>query len=130
MIDVAGSDAGNFDSVAVAGLATLDGPIQINTGTFVPGTNDPDLPFFVTPTVTGQFTTIDSDDYSVVETDSGLALRVAITELAGAQAVIFEPAVQGQVVAENLQLAVISTETHTDDLDEVFASELELDFVN
>ena len=89
------------------------------------------MPFFVTPTVTGQFTTIDSDDYSVVETDSGLALRVAITELAGAQAVIFEPVVQGQVVAENLQLAVISSETHTaDNLDEVFASEIELEFVN
>ena len=43
MIDVASSDAGNFDSVAVAGSATLDGSIQINAGTFVPGPSDPDL---------------------------------------------------------------------------------------
>ena len=118
--------------LVVTGNSNLDGTITVNLdGTFIPEANDPDLPFLVAPAITGQFTTVNSDDYVVVETDSGLALRVAITELAGAQTVIFEPVVQGQVVAENLKLAVISSETHTaDNLDEVFASEIELEFVN
>ena len=115
--------------LVVTGNSNLDGTITVNLdGTFIPEANDPDLPFFVAPSISGQFATVNSDDYVVVETDNGLALRVPTVALAGAQvASLDDDSDQGQVVAKGLQLVVASSEASNTELDEVFSFDTEFD---
>ena len=127
---MAGNATGSFDSVSVGTSATLDATIQINTGDFVPGVNDPDLLFLVALAITGQLDRVDSDDYSVVEADTGLALRVVPAELAEAQALSTGRERQGQIVAEDLQIDIVSSDEPASDLDELFASDIEFGFLN
>ena len=54
--------------------------------------------FFVAGEVTGEFSSVDTDEYIVVPSVDGLALAVPTVELAGAQTVEEEV---GQVVTAN-----------------------------
>ena len=122
-----GVRAEEFDFVTVGGEANLDGALIafVETG-FLPTFGDPDLLFIVTEEVSGQFSSVDADEYIVVQTANGLVLRVPALELAGAQ--LFEEDSTGQVVAANLQLAVVPSEESSSEFDEFFADGSEFDF--
>ena len=78
-VDLAEAAAGSFDVVSVGGTTTLDGTLRINaTDGFVPSTTDPDLLFLVSADVTGDFSSIDSEEYIVAQTTDGILLSVVV----------------------------------------------------
>ena len=126
VIDVAEAGSGGFDVVAVGGNVTLGGDIVVTVEDgFTPSAANPDLLFLTPGAITGQFSSIDSDEYVVVEVAEGLALRVQDPEPANARLAEEDSGQPGQFVASDLQLILVPAEEERDD---VFAtiSELEL----
>ena len=131
VVEVAGTSAGEFDSISVDGMVTLGGNLSISLeGGFSPMPGGPDLLFVVSGAVAGEFSFVESDDYDVAQAENGLVLQLPPQELLGALASTEddEPVTAGQVVARNLRIDVVSLEPFASEFDEFFASEAEAGF--
>ena len=139
----------NFNDVSASGgqssiVADTGGVVTLNGGTTLDGVTTSEtnggmiignlgLPITGPLALVTSSASLDTDELALGRSDTeGVVDLLAVSLFEMDYVVGFDFEAGGpMVVAENLQLAVISSETHAaDNLDEVFASEIELEFVN